>query len=51
MKMSWEMQVHIPLDKTECMSPTWQMTTETTELLGGPLQAVFFSESDSLDLI
>lgn len=41
-KVSWAMKVHIPLDKSECVFPTWQMTTETTEILGRPFQAEFF---------
>lgn len=41
-KVSWEMKVHTPLDKSKHMFPTWQMTTETTELLGRPFQAGFF---------
>lgn len=41
-KVSWEIRVHIPLDKSECMFPTWQMTTETAEVLGRPFQADFF---------
>lgn len=41
-KVSREIKVHIPLDKSERMFPTWQMTTKTTELLGRPFQAGFF---------